>query len=82
MRGSGVEAREAKERLRRRNEGKNKKNEKGFEEEVGKKDEGIAFFAKISRLSDRFIISLPKTFNPTWEKLWKSKKRVKIAVVT
>lgn len=76
---------EVKERLRKKNEGKNKKNDKRLEEEVERGGGGgseVTFFAKIARSGDRFIIGLPKTFNPTWEKLWKSKKRVKIAVVT
>jgi hypothetical protein len=80
LRGSGVEV---KERLRKKNEGKDKKNDKRLEEEVergGGEGRGISFFAKIARSGDQFRIYLPKTFNPTWEKLWKGKKRVKVAV--
>lgn len=48
-----------------------------IEERRGKR---VVFIVRVSRVGDRFTIYLPKTFNPTWEELWRSKKRVKIAV--
>jgi hypothetical protein len=69
-------------RLKKNDLKKNEKKSSGvLEGEVVEKREGrITLLSKISKEGGRFAVYLPRSLNPTWEGLWKSKKQVKVVV--